>query len=98
ERLALVKGRVRRGAPPRRLDRPAAVGGHDEVDTLLAEALPELPPGGGAAVAEVEVDRGRDREDPGGGAHAGKCRRGRLRSRRRRWAPGRALSSPARLC
>ena len=63
ERLALVVGRVRRGAPPRRLDRPPAVRRHDQVDALLVEALPELPPRGSAAVAEIEVDRRGDGED-----------------------------------
>ena len=56
-------GRVRRRPPPRRLDRPAAVRRHDQVDADLVEPLPELPPRRRAAVAEVEVDRGRDRED-----------------------------------
>ena len=63
EALALRPGRVRRRPPPGRLDRPAAVGRHDQVDADLVEPLPELPPGGRAAVAEVEVDRRRDGED-----------------------------------
>ena len=63
EALALDPGRVRRGAPPGRLDRPAAVRRHDQVDADLVQALPELPPRRRAAVAEVEVDRGRDGED-----------------------------------
>ena len=62
--LALAVGRVRRGAPPRRLDRPAAIRRDDEVDPRLVQPLPELPPGRRAAVAEVEVDRGGDGEDP----------------------------------
>src|SRR5205823_1966991 len=55
--------RVGGGPPPGRLDRATPVRSDDEVDTLLVKALPELPPGRGAAVAEVEVDRRRDRED-----------------------------------
>src|SRR4029453_11924274 len=55
--LAFTIGRVRRSAPPRRLDRTAAVRRDDEVDPGLVEPLPELPPRGRAAVAEVEVDR-----------------------------------------
>ena len=62
-RLALAVGRVRRGSPPGRLDRPAAIRRDDEVDAGLVHPLPELPPGRRAAVAEVEVDRGRGRED-----------------------------------
>ena len=65
-RLGLAIGRVRRDAPPRRLDRPAAVRRDDEVDACLVHPLPELPPRGRAAVAEVEVDRRRDGKDPGG--------------------------------
>src|SRR5438270_4643332 len=63
--LALAEGRVGRRAPPGTLDRPAAVGGHNQVDAGLVHPLPELPPGGGTAVAIVEVDRGGDREDLG---------------------------------
>jgi hypothetical protein len=63
--LALAVGRVRRRPPPRRLDRAAAVRRDDEVDALLVEAFPELPPRGRAAVAEVEVDRRRDGEKAG---------------------------------
>jgi hypothetical protein len=37
----------------------------DEVDPLLVESLPELPPRGRAAVAEVEVDGRRDGEEAG---------------------------------
>ena len=44
EALALDPGRVRRRPPPRRLDRPAAVGRHDQVGADLVQALPELPP------------------------------------------------------
>ena len=62
-RLALAVGRVRRRPPPGRLDRAAAVRRDDEVDAGLVHPLPELPPGGRAAVAEVEVDGGRDGED-----------------------------------
>ena len=39
------------------------VGRHDQVGADLVEPLPELPPRGRAAVAVVEVDRGRDGED-----------------------------------
>ena len=65
ERLTLEVGRVRGCSPPGRLDRPAAVGGDDEVGTFLVEALPQLPPRRGAAVPKVEIDRGGDGEDPG---------------------------------
>ena len=83
-RLALAVGRVRRDAPPGRLHRAAAVGRHDEVDPGLVHPLPELPPRGRAAVAEVEVDRRGDREDlrrrhantrPGGGSRRGSSSR-----------------------
>ena len=99
ERLALAVGRVRRGAPPRRLDRPAAVRRDDEVDALLVQPLPELPPGGRAAVAEVEVDGGGDGEDLGR-AHAGSVAEGgygavkrlkTLTSSRHRWCLGPVL-------
>ena len=63
EALALEVGGVRRGAPPRRLDRAAAVRRHDQVDADLVEAFPELPPRRRAAVPEVEIDRRGDRED-----------------------------------
>ena len=63
ERLALAIGRVRRGPPPGRLHRPAAVRRDDQVDAALVQPLPELPPRRRAAVAEVEVDGGRDGED-----------------------------------
>src|SRR4029450_6681256 len=62
-RLALPKRRVGGDAPPRRLPGSPAVRRDDEVDSRLGHALPQLPPRGRAAVAEVEVDRGRDRED-----------------------------------
>ena len=62
-RLALAVGRVGRRPPPRGLDRPAPIRRHDEVDARLVHPLPELPPGRRAAVSEVEVDRGRGRED-----------------------------------
>ena len=69
KRLTLAVRRVRGRPPPRRLDRAAAVGRHDEVDPFFAETFPQLPPRGRAAVAKVEIDGGRDGEDPGG-AHA----------------------------
>jgi hypothetical protein len=65
EELALEVAGVRRRPPPGALDRPAAVRGDDQVGAGLVQALPELPPGGRAAVAEVEVDGGRDRQDLG---------------------------------
>src|SRR5437764_7406343 len=67
--LALAVGRVRRRPPPGALDRPAAVRRDDQVDARLVHPLPELPPGGRAAVAKVEVDGRGDREDLGP-AHA----------------------------
>ena len=73
EALALDVGRVRRRPPPGRLDRPAAVRRHDEVDAHLVQPLPELPPRGRAAVAEVEVDRGRDGEDLAAPSSGRKC-------------------------
>src|SRR5205807_10622680 len=48
----------------------------------LVEALPELPPRGRAAVAEVEVD-GRGRDEQLGHAHAEKCLRRALRRDRK---------------
>ncbi len=78
--LALAVGRVRRGPPPGRLDRPPAVGRHHEVDALLVQPLPELPPGRRAAVAEVEVDGGGDAEQLRR-AHSRKCRSPALRRR-----------------
>ena len=80
-RLALEVGRVRRGPPPRRLDRPPAVRRDDELGALVVQRLPELPPGGRAAVAEVEVDRGGDAEELGR-THPPECRRQRLRRRK----------------
>ena len=61
-RLRLAVGGVGSRAPPGRLDRTAAIRRHDEVDAGLVHALPELPPRGRTAVAEVEVDGGRHRE------------------------------------
>jgi hypothetical protein len=63
ERLGLLVERVRRGSPPRRLDRLAAVGRDDQVDADVVQALPQLPPRRCAAVAEVEVCRRRDSDD-----------------------------------
>src|SRR5262249_57027804 len=63
EGLALAVTRVRFGAPPRRFDRAAAVRRDDQVAAGLVHALPELPPRGRAAVAEVEVDGGGDGQD-----------------------------------
>ena len=63
ERLAFDVGRVRRRAPPGRFDRPPAVRRDDRGRHPPRRALPELPPRGRAAVAEVEVDGGRDGED-----------------------------------
>src|SRR4029453_7420427 len=70
KQLRLVVQRVRRGSPPRRLDRTAAIGRDDEVDPDLVQPLPDLPPGRRATVTEVEVGRGRDREDLGRRGHA----------------------------
>src|SRR6266511_474768 len=81
EELRLAVERVRSRPPPGRLDRPPPVGRDDEVDADLVEALPDLPPGGGAAVAEVEIGRRGDREDLGCRGHrlsmakASACRR-----------------------
>ena len=63
-RLALAVGRVRGHAPPGRLNRAPAVRRHDEIYARLVHPLPELPPGRRAAVAEIEVDGGRDCKDP----------------------------------
>jgi hypothetical protein len=60
EQLALAVARVWLGAPPGRLQPATTVGGQDQVDTGLVEALPDLPPSRRAAVAEVEIDRGDD--------------------------------------
>ena len=61
--LALAIRRVRRGSPPRRLDRTAAIRRDDEVDAGLVHPFPELPPGRRAPVPKVEIDGGRGRED-----------------------------------
>ena len=63
ECLALAIARVRLRPPPGRLDGAAAIGRDDQVAARFVKPLPELPPGRRAAVAEVEVDRGRDGED-----------------------------------
>src|SRR5581483_4568606 len=70
KRLALAVGGVLGDAPPRRLDRPAAVRREDEVDPFRVEPFPELPPRGRAAVAEAQVDRRGDGEDLGRADHA----------------------------
>src|SRR5689334_23442816 len=64
-RLGLEVGRVGRAAPVGRLDRPPAIGRDGELGPLVVQGTPELPPRGGAAVAEVEVDRRGDAEKPG---------------------------------
>src|SRR6266540_3630919 len=64
--LTLAVGRVRRRAPPRRLDGAAAIRRHDQVDALVVQALPELPPGWRTPVAVVEVDGRGDAQKPGG--------------------------------
>ena len=74
-RLALAVGRVRRRPPPGRLDRAAPVRRHDEIDAGLVHPFPELPPRRRAAVAEVEVDGGRNGQDLRG-LHRGKSREG----------------------
>ena len=63
ERLALDVRRVRRCTPPRRLDRPPAVGRDDQLRPGLVEAFPELPPRRSAAVAKIEVDGRRNSKD-----------------------------------
>src|SRR5215510_7687064 len=63
EELGLPVARVRLGPPPRSVDGSPSVWSHDQVAARLVEALPELPPGGRAAVAEVEVDRRGDSQD-----------------------------------
>src|SRR6266540_1691095 len=63
EELRLAVERVRRGPPPRRLDRLTAVGRDDQVGAGRVEPLPDLPPRGRAAVAEVEGGRRSDCED-----------------------------------
>ena len=63
EGLGLPVERVRRRPPPGRLDRAAAVGRDDQVGPGLVQPLPDLPPRGCAAVAEVEVGGRRNRED-----------------------------------
>src|SRR5262249_20552100 len=61
-RLAFAIRGVRRGAPPRRLDGPPPIWRDHEVDPFLVPPLPELPPGGRAAVRKVETNRGRNAE------------------------------------
>ena len=63
--LAFPIGRIGSGAPPRALDRPATVGGDDQIGAGLVHPLPQLPPGRGAAVLEVEVDSGGNGQDAG---------------------------------
>src|SRR2546430_2467728 len=70
EELGFAVEGIRRRAPPRRFDRPPAVGRDDEVDADLVEALPDLPPRRRAAVTEVEVGRRRYGKDLGAG-HGG---------------------------
>ena len=62
EHLAFAVARVGLGAPPGRFDRGPAVRREDQVDPGLVHPLPDLPPGGRAAVPEMEVDRGDDRK------------------------------------
>src|SRR5439155_324026 len=61
--LGFAIERVRRRPPPGRFDRMSPVRCDDQIDADLVQALPELPPGRRAAVAEVEIDRGGERED-----------------------------------
>src|ERR671936_2841226 len=63
EELRLAVERVRSRPPPRRLDGTPTVRRDDEIDADLVQPLPDLPPRGRAAVAEVEIRRGRDGED-----------------------------------
>src|SRR2546425_2606126 len=63
EELSLTVDGIGRRPPPRRFDRPSAVRRDDEVDADLVEALPDLPPRGRAAVAEVEIGRRGHRQD-----------------------------------
>ena len=62
ERLSFDEGRVRSCPPPGRFDRPPPIRGDDEIDALLVEPLPELPPRRCAAVTEVEIDGRRGNE------------------------------------
>ncbi len=80
ERLGLAVGGIRLGAPPRALDGTPPVRRHDQIRAGLVHPLPELPPRGRAAVAEVEVHGGRDGEDLGR-LHGRECVRSVLRSR-----------------
>src|SRR3954453_6573882 len=95
ERLALDVRRVRRRAPPRRLDRPTAVRRDDEVRALLVQPLPELPPRGRAAVEEVEVEGGSGDEQLGG-PPALQCLRGGLRRRKQGLNPSPRPPAPRR--
>ena len=60
--LSLAIRRIRGHAPPWRFDRAPTVRRDEEVDARFVQPLPELPPGRGAAVAVVEVDRRGDGE------------------------------------
>src|SRR3954451_8114609 len=95
ERLDLDVRRVWRGAPPRRAGPPAAVRRDDEVRALLVQPLPELPPRGRAAVAEVEVDGGSGDEQLWR-AHALQCLRGGLRRRKQGLNPSPRPPAPRR--
>ena len=68
EELALAIARVGLGSPPGCGDRTPTVWRQDQIDTGLVHALPDLPPRGRAAVAEVQID-GRDDAEKLRGAH-----------------------------
>jgi len=57
--LALAIARVRLRPPPGRGDWTPTIWRQDQVDAGLVHALPDLPPRGRAAIAEVQID-GRD--------------------------------------
>src|SRR5206468_8191794 len=63
EELTFAVAGVGLDPPPRRLDCPPPVRRDDQVAACRVQALPELPPGGSAAIAEVEIDRRGHSED-----------------------------------
>jgi len=63
EQVALALDRVGDGPPPQRLDGRALIGGHDQLDADLVQALEQLPPRRRAAERLLEIKRRGDDQE-----------------------------------